>query len=91
MHIIELLEMMMEPYGQQAMHNSGSYREALPINKDAFKTFVESETSLDFLNGYMDHLTFLYRDREAENGKARQLQSDVVVDRKKTVEHWLEE
>lgn len=87
----KLLEMMMEPYGQQAMHNSGSYREALPINKDAFKTFVESETSLDFLNGYMDHLTFLYRDREAENGKARQLQSDVVVDRKKTVEQWLEE
>ncbi len=87
----KLLVMMMEPYAQQALHNSGSYREAIPINKEAYQVFVQSETNFTFLNDYMTRLAFLYRNRTAELEKSIQLQQAVIVKQEKTLDQWLEE
>ncbi len=83
------LRYMLEEGPQKTYHLV--HRHAIPLQKDAYRVYVDNNSKLSLIDGYLDNLKFYPENEKKLETLTADLWKQVVRKRTKTIDEWCEE
>lgn len=83
------LRYMLEEGPQKTYHLV--HRHAIPLQKDAYRVYVDNNSKLSLIDGYLDNLKFYPENEKKLETLTADLWKQVVLKRTKTIDEWCEE
>ena len=64
------------------------HRQAIPLQKDAYRVYVDNNSKLSLIDGYLDNLKFYPENEKKLETLTADLWKQVVLKRTKTIDEW---